>query len=388
MIRLATAMMILTCILLCAPRHLKAESGEEASMAQAPILPLTVHFRSVPQYFTQSFEDDPLFSKIEAFVDNDPQQSWYEVVLTYKATGASVFYCSSRQRVKVLRNAGWEAYFASIEYAGPETTESRPVYRISLRDRFGEEIRWQFVTSLLATPGGNAFISQPDTFGFMLIHASHREPAGAGTIVTIGGHKNIGVLGTYEAYYATGLTVAELIPEMQLWSVESRPINFAEGQSWTLRSEDGQERLLSIERISDTQASINQAERQDTQRASVELEVRQLNNSLVLSSVRLTLQRDVLRISFEPELPFPAPGSADRTNVDFSMTENETVIASGKLLVLRAFEAERLLWMFDAPDWARKHSFETGANVIPNVPRHDSRWTRCVVGDCSIRAPQ
>jgi hypothetical protein len=355
-------------------------------MTQAPILPFTVHFRSVPQYFTQSLEDDPLFSRIEAFVDNDPQQSWYEVVLTYRATGARVFYCSSRQWVTVLSNAGREAYVASIEYAGPET-ESRSIYHIGLHDRFGEEIHWQFAANLLATSGGNAFISRPDTFGFTIMHASHRTPAGAGTVVTIGGHKNIGVLGTYQAYYATGLTVAELIPGTQPWSVESRPINFAQGESWTLQSEDGQERLLSIELTSDRQALINQTEWRDARSASVELEVRQLNNSLVLSSVRLTLQRDVLRISFDPELPFPAPGSPDRTNVNFSMTENETAIASGKLLVLRAFETEHLLWMFDDPDWAREHLFETGANVIPSLQLQDSRWTRCVVDDCSILAP-
>jgi hypothetical protein len=356
-------------------------------MTQAPILPFTVHFRSVPQYFTQSLEDDPLFSRIEAFVDNDPQQSWYEVVLTYRATGASVFYCSSRQWVRVLSNAGRETYVASIEYAGPEAAGSRSVYRIGLRDGFGEEIRWQFVANFQATLGGNVFISRPDTFGFMLMHASDRAPAGAGTVVTIGCHKNIGVLGTYQAYYATGLTVAELIPGTQPWSVESRPTNFAQGESWTLQNEDAQERFLNIERTSDEQALINQTEWRDAQSVSVELEVRQLNNSLVLSSVRLTLQRDVLRISFDPELPFPAPGSADRTNVNFSLTENQTIIASGKLLVLRAFETEHLLWMFDDPDWAREHLFETGANVIPSLQLQDSRWTRCVVDDCSILAP-
>jgi hypothetical protein len=385
--KLTTAMVVLTCTLLCVPIYLNAQSREEQSAAQAPILPLMVHFRLVPEYFTQLLENDPLFSKIEAFVDNDPRQPWYEVVLTYKATGASVFYCNSQQWVRVLRNAGWEAYAAPIEFAGPGTAESRPMYRIDLHDRFGEEIRWQFVPSLLATPGGNAFISQPDTFGFMLIHATHRAPAGAGTVLTIGGHKNIGVIGTYQAYYATDLTVAALIPGTELWSVESRPINFAKGETWTLQSEDGQERFLSIERTSDNQVSINQTERQDAQCASVELEVQQVNNSLTLRSVTLTLQTDVLRISFKPELPFPTPTSADRTNVDFSMTENQTIIASGKLLVLRAFDAEHLLWMFDAPDWAKEHSFETGANVIPSVQRHDSGWTRCVVDDCSIMAP-
>jgi hypothetical protein len=386
--RITTIAAILTCSFICIPTLLRAQPDEIT--AQAPILPLTVHFRSVPQYFVQSLENDPLFSEIEAFVDNDSGQPWYEIVLTYKATGLRVFYCNSPQWVSVLRHIGADAYVASIDFAKPDNSESRTAYRIRLHDRFNQEILWQFVTSPGVASRGEGFIPQPDAFGFLLIHARGRSAAALGTVVSIGGRKNIvhvsQTSGVNQAYYATDLTVATLTPGTLLWSVESRPAHFIEGEGWTLQSEDGRERLVSIERITGSQVLINQTEQHDGNSASVQLEVEHLDDNPVLRSVMLKIQLNTLHISFEPGLPLPTLESGDTTHTLFAIAENETVIANGQLLVSRAFGAEHLLWMFDAPPWARTHTFETGVNVIPTVSS-PGESTRCLTEDCVVREP-
>jgi hypothetical protein len=76
-------------------------------------------------------------------------------------------------------------------------------------------------------------------------------------------------------------------------------------------------------------------------------------------------QSHSLRITFIPELPFPAPGLDDSTKVGFIFSEDSQIdIAHGNLLIRRRFGDENIDWKFDAPDWARARSLKTGASVL------------------------
>lgn len=42
-----------------------------AQTLEAPLLPMNVEFRYLPQYFEQSISDDPRYARIEALLDKD-----------------------------------------------------------------------------------------------------------------------------------------------------------------------------------------------------------------------------------------------------------------------------------------------------------------------------
>jgi hypothetical protein len=59
---------LLMCVFFCDASVMRAQAPARASTPQAPILPMDVKFRYVPQYIEQSFEGDPRYARIEALV--------------------------------------------------------------------------------------------------------------------------------------------------------------------------------------------------------------------------------------------------------------------------------------------------------------------------------
>ena len=354
----------------------------ERIQSTLPLVPMTVRFRFVPQYFEQTIGDDLRYSRIEALIDNDPKRPWYEVILTDRTTGRRVFYCNSLETVMALKGAGTDAYTAEIGFALVEEPDSPPAYHIRLRDNRGQGIHWQFVVSTRAThPAG--LLPRPNRLGLVLMFGSSRSDAATGTTVTIGKESRAtdwsGAASAYPPFYFTGLTVAEIVPTEQLWSVVSTPAALRKGERWVLLSPGGRRRLLVIESVSDHQVLINQVDEDNPDVTSAQLDVERLNDSLALHSVRLTNQSLILQISFAPNLPLPACGLEDKTDVHFTVEVGaKSVIASGTASVRRALDAEHMDWHFDAPDWARANRYETGVNVVPvtglDGSAASSRW--------------
>jgi hypothetical protein len=93
-----------------------------------------------------------------------------------------------------------------------------------------------------------------------------------------------------------------------------------------------------------------------------------VNDAWELRSLSFESHFNTLRIFFGPQLPLPARQSDDKTIVTFTVAENElSNIASGKLEVRRAVEAEHVFWLFDTPGFARGITLETGVNLIPGA---------------------
>jgi hypothetical protein len=348
--------------------------SDEAILSSFPVVPMNVRFRFVPQYFVQRIDDDPKYSRIEALIDDGLSRPWYEIILADKTTGDRIIYSNSEETVNTLRGVGKTAYHSNIQFVFLPQKNCISIYEIGLRDISGQPINWKFAVRPKTLGVEAGFMVRPNASGFVLMGLDQRAAAMPGTTLIIGNahysvtspQESTGVqfeAGNSGIFYGTGLTVAEIMPGAGLWLVDSLPDALKVDAKWILHSSGGEKRVLTIESVRDDQVVIDQVD--EHRSLHVRLDVRRVHDDLVLCSLSVLRQSHTFRITFTPELPFPAAGLNDATKVNFVMSEDsQTDIAHGKLLARRRFIDENIDWKFDAPDWARARLIETGASVL------------------------
>jgi hypothetical protein len=356
---------LLTCIFFCHLNVMRAQTPAKPLTSAAPVLPVDVKFRYVPQYFEQSFADDPRYSRIEALVDDGR----CDVILLDKTTNREVFYSTANRKVEALAEIGADAYTTPIDFSASSTIDSYPLFLIHFHDQFGQEITWQFVVGGMVAHASPEVISQTDSSSLTLLYAPRRGAGVAGTALTIAGK-------TYQpqstqsndelaAFYATDMTVGQILPGTDLWNVESGPADGSQTGKWDLAGEGGRQRALELKQLSDTEAAIEQIDLNDPGAPQVVLNLERVNDIYELRSLSFLSHNNRLWIFFGPALPLPAHDVDDKTAVTFTVAENEQAnVASGELEVQRAGDAEHVLWRFDTPILARSTTFETGVNLI------------------------
>ena len=364
--RIAASILSIASFLSCLPRALHAQAEQKDVIAQGPIVSMKIKFRYIPQYFMQSIDDNPRYSRIEALIDHGR----YEVILTDKSSNRSAFYANSEKRIDVLQANGADAYLAPVEVEEFTTVDSNQAHLIRLRDTLGQEIQWRFVEGEAVAHARPEIVFQASPSGLAWMYAPHRVAPAAGTAVTIGDRQYQAQAsepgGDYRAFYSTDMTIAQFIPGTQLWSIERSPISLLEAEQWDLTGEGGQKRLLVIKSISDQDATIEQIDLNDPDSADVLLYLDRSNGSYSLRSISMTTHANTLRVFFDPGLPLPAQTSDNDLNIAFSIAENEQAdIANGSLTVRRTPGTEHVAWQFNSPDWARVQGLETGVNVLP-----------------------
>jgi hypothetical protein len=366
---------ILACGFVCLTGTVRSQAqSDQAILSGLPVVPMNMRFHVVPQYFVQLINDDPKYSRIEALIDNDPGRPLYEIILADKTTANRIIYSNSQTTVNTLKRAGKAAYQANIQFALSTQTDSISTYQFGLRDISGQQIIWNFVVSPKTTKAHAGFMVRPNTSGFVLMGLDQRAAAMPGTTLVIGNarypmsttQESTGVQAEAAdsgTFYGTNLTVAEIMPGAELWSIDAFPDGLKSGEKWILHTSGGQKRVLTIKSVIDDRIAIDQVDQDGS--FSVRMDVRRSHDDLLLSSLSVTRQSHSFRITFIPELPFPTPGLTDTTTVSFVVSEDsQTDIAHGSLLVRRRFSDENVDWKFDAPDWARARSLETGASVL------------------------
>jgi hypothetical protein len=373
----------LTCVVLFQGSLMRAQAPAKASTPEAPILPMDVKFRYVPQYFEQSFGGDRRYSRIEALV----AEGRCDVVLLDKTMNREAFYSTLNRKVDALAANGADAYTTPIDFAAFSTDDSHPLLRIHFRDNFGQEITWQFVVGQMVPHASPEVISRTDNSGIALFYAAQRAAAVVGTTLTIGERKYLPELtqsnNTLSAFYATGMTVGTILPGTDLWRVDSSPAGIEQTAKWNLSGDGGRQRILAIQQLYGTEASVGQIDLNDPDAPQVILNVVRVNDTYGLRSLSFKTHSNTLWIFFGPALPLPAHQIDDRTTVTFTVAENEQAsVASGEVEVQRVLDAEHLLWHFDTPNSAKGETFETGVNLIPN----GNEQAECVNEDCAARS--
>jgi hypothetical protein len=374
---------LLTCGLLYKPSVIQAQAPARTLTSPAPVLPMNVKFRYVPQYFVQSVEDDPRYARIEALVD----EGRCEVVLLDKTRNRRIVYSTLSRKVDTLKANGEDAYATRIDFEVFTLGDSTPLFRIRFHDRIGQVIEWGFVAGKMVPHASPEVISRTDDSGIVFFYAPRRATAAVGTSLTIGDRKYVPEptqsrtrLGTF---YATDMTIGQILPGTQLWRVESGPVSFAEAGQWDLQEEGGRRSMLAIKQLYDTGALIDQIELYDPDAPEVTLTLVRSGDSYSLQLMSATTHGNTLWIFFGPDLPLPEHQTDDKTIVTFTVAENEDAsIASGRLVVRRVFGTEHLEWQFDSPDLAKGEVFETGVKLIPK----DGEQVKYMNEGCSIRS--
>jgi hypothetical protein len=351
--------------LLCHANVIRAQAQSNVLTSEPPVLPMDIRFRYVPQYFEQSLKDDPRYGRIEAMVDDGR----CDVILLDKTTSREAFYSTSNRKADVLTANGADAYTTRIDFSASSTVDSYPLFLIHFHDRFGQEVTWQFVVGEMTAHASPEVISHTDNTGIALLYAPHRATGAAGTTLTIADRKYVPEstqsIDVLAAFYATDMTVSRILPGTDLWTVEDSPANIAQTAKWNLGGDGGRQRILEVKELSDSEATVQQTDVNDSDSAEVVLDIVRENNTYGLHSISFQSHRNTLWIFFGPALPFPERQIDDKTTVTFTVAENEQAnVASGELEVQRAVSAEHLLWRFNTPNPAKNATFETGVNLI------------------------
>lgn len=356
---------LLACVGFCQACVLRAQAPSKALAAETPVLPMDVKFRYVPQYFEQSFNDDPRYGRIEALVT----EGRCDIILLDKTMKREALYSASNREVEALAANGADAYSTPIGFRASSTIDSYPLFLIRFRDHFGQEITWQFVVGEMQAHASPEVISRTDNSGIALLYAPHRAAGVAGTTLTIATRayrpESTPSSDPLGAFYATDMTLGQIFPGTDLWRIQSSPADSAPTATWNLSGDGGRQRILALHELSDTEAAVEQTDPNDPDAPQVVLDVVRLNDTYGLRSLSFKTRGNTLWIFFGPMLPFPAHQIDDKTTVTFTVAENEQAsIASGELEVQRAVDAEHLLWRFDTPNLAKNTTFETGVNLI------------------------
>jgi hypothetical protein len=362
----------------CNASVMRAQVPATALTPEAPVLPMDIKFKHVPQYFEQSFSDDPHYARIEALVDGER----CDIILLDKTTNREALYSNLKRRVDALAADGIDAYTTPVDFAASSSDESHPLFLFHFRDQFGQNVTWRFVAGEMISHVSPEVISYTHS-GVTLLYAPRRAPAAAGTSLTIAGreyrpestHSQDSPIG----FYATDMTITAILPGTGLWNVEGSPEYVVQTASWTLTGSGGQQRILAVKQLSEGEAAIDQFDPNNPDAPQVVLNLVRTNGTYGVSSLLLESCGNKLWIFFGPVLPLPAR-QMDKTTVAFTVAENEqAIVASGELEVQRTVDAEHLLWRFDTPNSMKGTSFITGVNLIPDAHKQ----AKCVNESCS-----
>ena len=360
------------CLFFCHATVMRAQVPATALTPEAPVLPMDIKFRHVPQYFAQSLTGDPRYARIEALVDEER----CDIILLDKTTNREVLYSNSNRQVDALVADGIDAHATPVDFAASSTDDSHPLFRFHFYDQFGQNVTWQFVAGDMVPHASPRVIFYTHS-GVTLLYAPRRAAAAAGTILTIAGREHRPETtrsnDALAAFYATDMTISAILPSMDIWNVESGPDDIVQGAKWTLSGRGGQRRILAVKQLSVAEAAIDQIDPINPDAPQVVLNVVRANGTYGVSSVSLETHGNRLWIFFGPALPLPAR-QIDKTTVTFTVAENEQAnIASGELEVRRTNDAEHLSWRFDTPRSASGSTFETAVNLIP-IPREQAKY--------------
>ena len=328
-----------------------------------PIVPLILDFRLIPQFFRQPLTNNSKYASIDAFIDSSEKNPWYEIMLREKASNMQVYYCNSQKTVAILTDRGEQAYYVPIDFHSSQDAGPHPVFTFRFNDNSQQPIQWRFVVGSVdnGKKGPLGFMARPDDSGFVLLYRNQQLRAAGGTEVSIGDEQ---FPAGEDAFYAPDVLLAELPPTTEQWNVAAAPSQLRAGDKWVVRNKTGNECQLTIQRASGDQAVVD-VKNSDSQDSAVQLDLRQSADQFKLDSMTVTARGHSFRISFNPALPLPTSMTNDKTEVAFTMDEdNNVAVASGQVVAARGLGDEHLQWQFSSPDWAKAKKMDTGVNVL------------------------
>ena len=87
------------------------------------------------------------------------------------------------------------------------------------------------------------------------------------------------------AFYATDMTIGQILPGTDLWAVESTPADIVQTAKWIVGGDGRRLRTLAVKELSATEASIEQFDPSDSDAPQVILNVVRVNDTSELRSL-------------------------------------------------------------------------------------------------------
>ena len=365
--RIVAAFSAIICVLSFLTYRARAQDPPTTSAVNSfPIIPMSLEFQLIPRFFRQPLTAGSKYSSIDAFVDDDHDNPWYEIVLREKASNAQVYYCNSQRTVASLTDRGEQAYYSRIEYHSSQDATSKSEFDFRFNDSSQQPIEWRFVIGAVdsgrdASPG---FMARPDDSGFALLYKNQQFIAGPGTVLSVGGNQ---FSAGENSFYSSNVLVAKLPAITEEWTVTSAPAQVRPGSEWIVRSKTGADRRLTVQSISGDHVVL-EIKTPDARDSAIQVDLQHVPDKFKVVSVTATAQGHTFRISFNSSLPLPIAVGAvgnDKSEAMFTMDEdNRMGVAAGRVVATRGLGDEHLHWEFSSPDWAKAKRLDTGVNVL------------------------
>ena len=152
-------------------------------------------------------------------------------------------------------------------------------------------------------------IFRTDNSGIGFLYAPRRAPSADGTTLKIADREyppeSTQSDDVLAAFYATDMTVGQILPGTDLWAVERTPADIVQTAKWNVGGDGGRLRTLAVKELSATEASIEQFDLNDPDAPQVILNVVRVNDTYELRSLSFESHFNTLWIFFGPLLPLP-----------------------------------------------------------------------------------
>jgi hypothetical protein len=338
-----------------------------------PIVPIVIEYEYAPLYFLQWLTKDPRYSMIEASV-NPANPPVYQIVLTEKDTGQRIYYSNAEAHVKALLRAGKKARQTPIDYRKVENVGEEPSYLFGFREEHGLPVLWRFNLASAASTRGPAMLPARQELGFF--HRGTGTAAGEDTVVKIGEVENpaepwpqISVKPYFIAFrgsFANNMETVILHAVAQDWRMLSGPSQLTEGAEWKMIDDNKNLRQFRLTARKGDKVTISEFSTAQPASPSLVLTARATAQGLVLQSVASTVNHQMVRIYFKPELDMVSD-TAGSSEVTFAidLTKDEKVM-EGSIAVGKHGNIVQMRWQPRSPDWAKSRVLSSAIVIDSN----------------------
>jgi len=162
---------------------------------------------------------------------------------------------------------GRDAYITPIGFTAFSAKDSSPAFVIHFKDRFGNEILWKFAVGEIVPHASPKVIFRTDNSGIGFLYAPRRAPSADGTTLKITDREYLPESTQSDdalaAFYATDMTLGQILPGTDLWAVERTPADIVQTAEWNVSDDGGRLRTLAVKELSATEVSIEQFDLND-----------------------------------------------------------------------------------------------------------------------------
>jgi hypothetical protein len=339
------------------------QESAKGGVIPIPIAPFIMEYQHGNLYFTQTIDDNPDYTRIDALLQDGPLPV-HQASLTEKEGSRVVYYTNSEARARFLEASGKTAHVTPVDYKVEKSLGEQSKYTITFKDKKGRLIRWLFIPSADPDESKNGTAQMPQPL--KMIYWVKAVMAGEGTAVQIDNTtsraRELPDLSNppwYTAYSGNIFIDAIIggpVSGSQNWQVKTAPTVIAEGAKWILTDGQNNTRQLKVVAKRGNEITIQEVEVNPSVSAPMTLVMKETPEGLSLSSSSFSDGTRSLRLTFTPALNIAGVSrSGKKSSVSFQMDiGSEGKVIEGVLEAERKGDSVELTGRPNSPEGAKK----------------------------------